>query len=87
MTSPESQDRRIAQLRVALLGAIDQARVLNSILYGGKIHLRDLPKDPTAALAVVDRFRSQLREVAEPLEELSRELSKALEQRLRSQHL
>jgi hypothetical protein len=84
MTYPEAQDRRIAQLRASLLGAIDQARVLNTILYGAKVHLQGLPRDPREALAVVDRFRSELQAVVGPLEEVSRDLSEALQERLSS---
>lgn len=47
--------------------------------------LQGLPREPRDALAVVDCLRSELREVAGPLEELSRDLSEALHERLRSQ--
>lgn len=62
----------------ALLQAINQARVVNSLLYGARVRLEALPRDPDAALRLVSTFRSDLDAVVKPIQDHADRLIEAL---------
>ena len=62
----------------ALLQAINQARVVNSLLYGARVRLEALPRDPDAALRLVSTFRADLDAVVAPIQDHADRLIEAL---------
>jgi hypothetical protein len=72
-------DRNIDALRQALIQAINEARVVNSLLYGARVRLEALPPNPIDALDLVQDFRSELDEVIRPIIERTDRLAKALQ--------
>jgi hypothetical protein len=78
-----AQDREIEAVRQALLQAINQARVVNSLLYGARVRLEALPRAPDDALAIVRAFRADLDEVVSPIAELADRLIEALQKAAR----
>jgi hypothetical protein len=62
----------------ALLQAINQARVVNSLLYGARVRLEALPRDPDAALRLVSTFRADLDAVVTPIQDHADRLIEAL---------
>lgn len=75
--------REIEALRQALLQAINQARVVNSLLYGARVRLESLPRAPDDALEIVRAFRADLDEVVGPIAELADRLVEALQEAAR----
>jgi hypothetical protein len=73
-------DRDVDAHARALIQAINQARVVNSLLYGARVRLEALPRDPDAALEVVRSFRADLDAVVAPIEERADRLIEALQQ-------
>ena len=71
-------DRDVEVQTRALLQAINQARVVNSLLYGARVRLEALPRDPDAALRLVSTFRSDLDAVVAPIQERADRLIEAL---------
>jgi hypothetical protein len=72
-------NRDVDALSRALIQAINQARVINSLLYGARVRLEALPRDPAAALEVVRTFRADLDEVVVPIEDRADRLIEALQ--------
>jgi hypothetical protein len=62
----------------ALLQAINRARVVNSLLYGARVRLEALPRDPDAALRLVSTFRADLDAVVTPIQDHADRLIEAL---------
>jgi hypothetical protein len=81
--SPAAPDREIEALRQALLQAINQARVVNSLLYGARVRLESLPRAPDDALEIVRAFRADLDDVMSPMTELADRLIEALQKAAR----
>jgi hypothetical protein len=73
-------DRDVEVQTRALLQAINQARVVNSLLYGARVRLEALPQDPDAALRLVSTFRSDLDAVVAPIQDRADRLIEALRQ-------
>jgi hypothetical protein len=73
-------DRDVEVQTRALLQAINQARVVNSLLYGARVRLEALPRDPDAALRLVSTFRSDLDAVVAPIQDRADRLIEALRQ-------
>jgi hypothetical protein len=71
-------DRDVEVQTRALLQAINQARVVNSLLYGARVRLEALPRDPDAALRLVSTFRSDLDAVVAPIRDHADRLIEAL---------
>ena len=71
--------RDIDALRHALIQAINEARVVNSLLYGARVRLEALPRDPNDALDIVRDFRSELDDVVRPITERADGLIEALQ--------
>jgi hypothetical protein len=71
-------DRDVEVQTRALLQAINQARVVNSLLYGARVRLEALPRDPDAALRLVSTFRSDLDAVVSPIRDHADRLIEAL---------
>jgi hypothetical protein len=76
-------DREIEARRQALLQAINQARVVNSLLYGARVRLESLPRAPDDALEIVRAFRAELDEVIGPIAERADRLIEALQRQAR----
>jgi hypothetical protein len=72
-------DRDVEVQTRALLQAINQARVVNSLLYGARVRLEALPRDPDAALELVRSFRADLDAVVAPIEDRADRLIEALQ--------
>jgi hypothetical protein len=72
-------NRDVDALSRALIQALNQARVINSLLYGARVRLEALPRDPAAALEVVRTFRADLDEVVVPIEDRADRLIEALQ--------
>jgi hypothetical protein len=72
-------NRDVDALSRALIQAINQARVINSLLYGARVRLEALPRDPAAALEIVRTFRADLDEVVAPIEDRADRLIEALQ--------
>jgi hypothetical protein len=72
-------NRDVDALSRALIQALNQARVINSLLYGARVRLEALPQDPAAALEVVRTFRADLDEVVVPIEDRADRLIEALQ--------
>jgi hypothetical protein len=72
-------NRDVDALARALITAINQARVINSLLYGARVRLESLPRDPDAALDAVRSFRADLDAVVAPIEDLTDRLVEALQ--------
>jgi hypothetical protein len=73
-------DRDVEVQTRALLQAINQARVVNSLLYGARVRLEALPRDPDAALQLVRGFIADLDAVVAPIQDRADRLIEALEQ-------
>jgi hypothetical protein len=71
-------DRDVEVQTQALLQAINQARVVNSLLYGARVRLEALPRDPDAALRLVSTFRADLDAVVAPIQDRADRLVEAL---------
>jgi hypothetical protein len=71
-------DRDVEVQTQALLQAINQARVVNSLLYGARVRLEALPRDPDAALRLVSTFRADLDAVVAPIQDRADRLIEAL---------
>jgi hypothetical protein len=71
-------DRDVDAQAQALLQAINQARVVNSLLYGARVRLEALPRDPDAALRLVSTFRADLDAVVAPIQDRADRLVEAL---------
>lgn len=76
-----TMDRNIDALRQALIQAINEARVINSLLYGARVRLETLPRDPNNALDLVRDFRTELDEVISPIMDRTDRLAEALQNR------
>jgi hypothetical protein len=63
----------------ALLQAINQARVINSLLYGARVRLEALPRDPEEALELVTGFVADLDAVVAPIQDHADRLIQALQ--------
>ena len=72
-------NRDVDALSRALIQAINQARVINSLLYGARVRLETLPRDPGAALEIVRTFRADLDAVVAPIEDRADRLIEALQ--------
>ena len=72
-------DRDVDAHAQALIQAINQARVINSLLYGARVRLEALPRDPDAALEIVRAFRADLDAVVAPIQERADWLIEALQ--------
>jgi hypothetical protein len=73
-------DRDVDAQTQALIQAINQARVVNSLLYGARVRLEALPRDPDAALRLVSTFRADLDAVVAPIQDRADRLIEALRQ-------
>jgi hypothetical protein len=73
-------DRDVDAQTQALIQAINQARVVNSLLYGARVRLEALPRDPDAALWLVSTFRADLDAVVAPIQDRADRLIEALRQ-------
>jgi hypothetical protein len=71
-------DRDVDAHARALILALNQARVVNSLLYGARVRLEALPRDPDAALRLVSTFRSDLDAVVAPIQDHADRLIEAL---------
>jgi hypothetical protein len=71
-------DRDVDAQTQALIQAINQARVVNSLLYGARVRLEALPRDPDAALRLVSTFRADLDAVVAPIQDRADRLIEAL---------
>jgi|GEM_PF-1770244 hypothetical protein len=72
-------DRDVDAHARALIQAINQARVVNSLLYGARVRLEALPRDPDAALDLVTSFRADLDAVVAPIQDRADRLIEALQ--------
>ena len=72
-------DRDVDAHARALIQAINQARVVNSLLYGARVRLEALPRDPDAALDLVTSFRADLDAVVVPIQDRADRLIEALQ--------
>jgi hypothetical protein len=71
-------DRDVDAHARALIQALNQARVVNSLLYGARVRLEALPRDPDAALRLVSTFRSDFDAVVAPIQDHADRLIEAL---------
>jgi len=72
-------DRDVDAHARALIQAINRARVVNSLLYGARVRLEALPRDPDAALDLVTSFRADLDAVVVPIQDRADRLIEALQ--------
>jgi len=72
-------DRDVDAHARALIQAINRARVVNSLLYGARVRLEALPRDPDAALDLVTSFRADLDAVVAPIQDRADRLIEALQ--------
>jgi hypothetical protein len=72
-------DRDVDAHAQALIQAINQARVINSLLYGARVRLEALPRDPEAALRLVNGFIADLDAVVAPIKDRADRLVEALQ--------
>lgn len=72
-------ERSIEGLTRDLVAAIGKARVLNTLLYGAKIHLESSPRNKEDALRWLVDFKRNYDEVAVPIGDLAQQLIEALQ--------